>query len=100
MKIAIASTGKKTSSKVSEVGGRSPYYLIFEGKKLVKSIKNPFLLGGGAGFSVAQMLANEKVNLVICGRIGPNMMAALKAKKIKTMEISGISVEGALKKVK
>jgi len=87
MKIAIASEGKKIESEISGKGGRAPYYLIFEGKKLVEVIKNPFATGGGgAGFSVAHMLANKKVSLVIAGKIGGNMESALKEKGIKFKE--------------
>ncbi len=62
MKIAIASEGKNIESEVSQKGGRAPYYLIFEGKELIETIKNPFVSGsGGAGFSVAYMLAGKKL---------------------------------------
>ncbi len=71
MKIAIASEGKDESSQVSAVSGRAPYYLIFEDKKLIKTVENPFRFGGGAGFAVAQMLANEDVKLVVSGHFGP-----------------------------
>ena len=101
MKIAIASTGKTLDSQVSKVGGRAPIYLIFEGKKLVKVIKNPFRIGGGgAGFSVAHMLADEKVDLVISGNFGPNMLQALKTKGIKTKVVSGKTIEKALTETK
>ena len=90
MKIAIASNGKKDDSEISDVGGRAPFYLIFENKKLIKTLPNPFKRGGGAGYSVAQMLANEKVNLVICGHFGPVFEGVLKEKGIKTKEASGI----------
>ncbi len=84
MKIAIASTGKTIDSKISPVGGRAHFYLIFENKKLVKIISNPFRLGGGgAGFGVAKMLVNEKVDLVISGNFGPNMLEIFKENKIK-----------------
>ena len=90
MKIAIASEGKDIESEISLKGGRAPYYLIFENKKLVETIKNPFATGGGgAGWSVAYMLADKKVNLVIAGRIGPNMQTALKEKNIKSKETQG-----------
>jgi len=90
MKIAIASEGKEKDSEVSLRGGRAPYYLIFEKKKLIEVIKNPFAVGGGgAGWSVAHMLADKKVNLVIVGRAGPNMEFALKQKNIKFKEASG-----------
>lgn len=87
MKIAIASEGKDESSKISLRGGRAPYYLIFEDKKLIETIKNPFATGsGGAGFSVAYMLAEKKVNLVIAGKVGGNMVSALKEKGIEFRE--------------
>ncbi len=90
MKIAIASEEKNEKGEPSLRGGRAPYYLIFDNKKLTKTIKNVFAVGGGgAGWSVAHMLAKEKVELVIAGRIGPNMQFALKEKKIKFKETSG-----------
>ena len=87
MKIAIASEGNNKDSEISPRGGRAPYYLIFENKKLIEIIKNPFATGGGgAGFSVAYMLAEKKVDLVITGRIGQNMKYALTEKGIKFEE--------------
>jgi len=100
MRIAISSVGKDENSEVSLVSGRAEYYLIFEDKKLVKAIKNPFRIGGGgAGFGVAQMLADEKVNLVISRRFGPNMRQAFEEKNIKYKEMSVISVKQALEKI-
>lgn len=90
MKIAIASESKEENGEISERAGRAKYYLIFEKKKLVKTLKNPFIMGsGGAGFSVAYMLAEEKVDLVIAGKIGFNMQTALKEKKVKFKETLG-----------
>lgn len=98
MKIAVASTGKKEEDLVSPISGRAPYYLIFEGEKLVKVIPNPFKIGGGgAGFAVAQMLGNEKVEMVISGNFGPNMTAALAEKGIKTKVLENKKVKEALK---
>ena len=93
MKIAIASEGKEIDSEISQQGGRAPYYLIFENKKLIETIKNPFAEGsGGAGFSVAYMLAEKKVNLVIAGKVGGNMVSALKEKGIEFKEESNKKV--------
>lgn len=94
MKIAIASEGKEKTSEISQRGGRAPYYLIFENQKLIESIKNPFASGsGGAGFSVAYMLADKKVNLFIAGKIGSNMESALKQKGIEFKEECDKQVE-------
>lgn len=90
MKIAVASEGKSLNSDISQSGGRAPYYLLFENKKLVEIIKNPFVSGsGGAGFSVAYMLAEKNVKLVISGKVGENMVSALKEKGIKFREEIG-----------
>jgi predicted Fe-Mo cluster-binding NifX family protein len=83
MKIAVAALKKDENSEVSPVGGRAPFYLIFDGKKLVKAMPNPFRFGGGgAGTGVAQMLGNEGVEMAVCGKFGPNMEAMLKEKGI------------------
>lgn len=90
MKIAIASEGKTVDSQISTKGGRAPYYLILENKKIIETIKNPFAQGsGGAGFSVAHMLAEKNINLVIAGKLGKNMINALKEKGIEFKEDSG-----------
>ena len=90
MKIAIASEGKELNSEISSRGARAPFYLIFENKKLVEVLKNVFAVGGGgAGFSVAHMLADKKVNLVVSEKVGGNMIGALKEKGIKFKEASG-----------
>lgn len=96
MKVAIASEGEAVDSNVSDLGGRAPYYLIFEDGKLVESIKNPFTVGsGGAGWSVAFMLAEKGVGAVIAGKIGPNMARALEGKGLEFREESGIVSEVA-----
>jgi len=88
MKIAIASNKKDENSEVSEVSGRATYYLIYEDKKLIKTIKNPFAMGGGgAGFGVVKMVADENVNLIIAGKFGGNMITALKDKNIEYKEV-------------
>ena len=101
MKVAISSEGEDETSKISPVSGRAPYYLIFENSKLIKVIKNPFRIGGGgAGFSVVEMLSDEGVELVISGRFGGNMLSALEAKGIKYKEISDLSVKEIMEKIK
>ena len=90
MKIAVASEGKDTESAISLKAGRAPFYLVFEDKKLIETIKNPFATGGGgAGFSVSYMLAEKKIGLVIAGKVGGNMVSALNEKGIEFREESG-----------
>ena len=100
MKIAIASEGKDINSKISMKGGRAPYYLIFEDKRLIETIKNPFTLGGGgAGFGVAKILRDKGVDIVISGAFGGNMINALSSGGIKYKEIEETTVEEALNSV-
>ena len=100
MKIAVASEGKSIDSEVSLRGGRAPYYLIFEDKKLVEAVKNPFAVGGGgAGWSVAYMLAEKKIDMVIASRIGSNMEFALKEKGLKFKEVQGKKVSEIIEKI-
>ena len=96
MKIAIASSGEQEDSLVSPVSGRAEYYLIYENDKLVKTIKNPFVVGGGAGYAVAGMLINEKVDVVVAGNVGANMKIALEEKNVTVINISEKSVKEAL----
>ena len=97
MKIAIASEGKTQDSQISEKGGRAPYYLIFEENELLEVVKNPFAMGsGGAGFSVAYMLADKGVNQFIAGNVGSNMISALEEKGIQFREEVGKKVEEVL----
>ena len=78
MKIAVAATNKNKNSEISPLGGRAPFYLIFNEKgELLDSLSNPFAVGGGgAGFAVAKMLADRKVDAVIAGGFGSNMIGA------------------------
>lgn len=90
MRIAVASEGENIESEISSRAGRAPYYLIFENNKLVEIIKNPFAIGGGgAGYSVAYMLDNKKVDVVIAAQIGQNMKIALEERGIEFREKTG-----------
>ena len=94
MKIAIASNKDNIDSLVSNKGGRAPYYLIFEDNQLIEKIKNPFAVGGGgAGFSVVAMLVNKNVDLIVCGKFGPNMITAINEKNIKYKEINNKKIK-------
>ena len=91
MIIAIASEGKDENATISTQAGRAPFYIILKNKKIIETIKNPFTLGGGgAGFGVAKMLADKKVDLVIASKFGTNMESALKERNIKYKEKTGL----------
>ncbi|MBD3156764.1 hypothetical protein GF369_02950 [Candidatus Peregrinibacteria bacterium] len=97
MKIAIASEEKNPKGTVSDRAGRATFYLIFdEQKALLETVKNPFSIGGGgAGFSVAKMLADKQVHTVIAEKFGPKMSVALEERGVSFIPFSG-SITDAL----
>ena len=98
MKIAVAVVEKNVEAEIGQQAGRAPFYLIFdENGKVVETISNPFSIGGGgAGFAVAKMLADKKVDIVIAGRFGPNMAQALTERGLKYYEKTGIVKDAIL----
>lgn len=97
MKIAIATEEKDPQGAVSDRAGRATFYLIFDDqKKLLETIKNPFSIGGGgAGFSVAKMLADKQVAMVIAEKFGPKISDALEDRNVSSVSFSG-TIQDAL----
>ncbi len=103
MKIAISSTGKELDSTIDFRFGRCAYFIIIDIDKkkkkfdLVKAIANPNVaVGGGAGVSAAQLVANEGAEAVITGNIGPRAHDVFQQLNIKAYRAEG-TVEGAVK---
>jgi len=76
MKIAISSTGKTLESELDARFGRCAYFLIVEIEdekvKDVKAIENTAKAQrGGAGITAGEIVANEKVDVVITENLGP-----------------------------
>uniref|UniRef100_A9A733 Dinitrogenase iron-molybdenum cofactor biosynthesis domain-containing protein n=1 Tax=Methanococcus maripaludis (strain C6 / ATCC BAA-1332) TaxID=444158 RepID=A9A733_METM6 len=100
MRMAIASEGKDSNSDISSAAARAPYFLIYEDKKLVETMKNPFAIGGGgAGWSVAHIMAKNKVDLFIAGKLGENLESALNGKNIAFREENGKKVSDILEEL-
>jgi len=111
MKIAISSVGKNIESKVSDIFGRCPYFIIaeIENKKIGKTevIKNESTdQMSGAGIATAQLIAEKNVRAVITGNVGPRALNVLKQFKIEIYSGEGIVkdvlqafIEGKLKKI-
>ena len=113
MKIAVSSTGKELNSPIDIRFGRCAWFLIIEvdlEKKtynLVKSIPNPNVgVGGGAGVSAAQLVANEGVKAVITGNVGPRAYAVFQQLGIEVYRATGTVseavegfIEGKLEKI-
>ena len=110
MKIAVSSTGKSLKSKVAEVFGRCPYFIIAEisakggsasGGENNKIVRNEVMENavanqmGGAGIAAAQAVVEKKVEAVITGNIGPRALDVLRQFDIEIYNGSG-SVEDIL----
>ncbi len=84
MIVAVATDGDSPDSPVSVRAARAPYFQIYKDGKLVEVIRNPFAIGGGgAGWSVAYMLAEKGVNVFVAGNAGPNFQTALAQRGIR-----------------
>ena len=102
MKIAVATLSKRTNSQIADNAGRAPYYIVFgEEGEYLESMSNPFHIGGGgAGFGVAKMLADKGVSIVVAGKLGANMKAALISRGLEFQERKGVAQEVALEILK
>lgn len=101
MKIAVAATGDNLDSGSSPVFGRCPYFILAEVNDEIQEIKAlnnlAMTAGGGAGIQAAQLLAEEKVKVIISGSVGPNAFEVLRRFNIKVYEIQPGTVEENLK---
>jgi predicted Fe-Mo cluster-binding NifX family protein len=100
MTIAVASSDRTATAPVSNLAGRSPYYLLFDlSGKLIEVIENPYMNArGGAGQSVVTFLAQKDVTVIVAGEFGSRMVAAMKANGIDHFEFRG-TVSEAVKNV-
>ncbi len=99
MKICISATGNNLDTSLDPRFGRAMYFLIVDNKgKLIKAIKNTGVQAmQGAGITAAQIVADEKVDIVITGNIGPKASMVLNASGMKIFIGSqGMTVRDAL----
>jgi predicted Fe-Mo cluster-binding NifX family protein len=113
MKVAISSTGKELDSAIDFRFGRCAYFIIVDVDKkkkkfdMVKAIANPNVaVGGGAGVSAAQLVANEKAEAVITGNIGPRAHDVFQQLNIEAYRAEGtvkeaveLFIDGKLEKI-
>ena len=111
MKIAVSVKEKNLSGEVSDVFGRSTYFVIAEiengeiKKTEIIENKNADQMGG-AGISTAQLMAEKNVNAVITGNVGPRALDVLKQFNIeiyygdgKVEEVLQKFIDGKLEKM-
>lgn len=79
MKKIIASLTSEKEYEIATNAARAPFFIVFEDDSYVKTIKNPFTSGGGAGFAVAELLKDEGCNLFIAGKLGDNLKERLES---------------------
>ena len=94
MKIVISSNGKDLTDNVSEVFARCPYFIIaeIENEKIqkVETVENKSANQlGQAGISVAKLMAEKNVNVVIAGNIGPRSFDILRQFNIEVYKGEG-----------
>ena len=94
MKVAVSSKGKDVNSEVDDVFGRCSYFIIAEvenGKivetKTIGNLSKKKM--GGAGISAAQQVAENDVDAVISGSVGPRALEVLKQFDVKVYRGSG-----------
>lgn len=98
-KIAVAANDKVPSAAVSKQAGLAPFFLFFDGKgKMTEAIENPYKDKEGAGKSVAELLGNKGVTVVVAGEFGGQIVEVMKSKGIKAVALKG-SAEEVVKKV-
>jgi len=98
-KICVAAQEKGSGAAVSKQAGLAPFFLFFDGKgKMTEAIENPYKDKEGAGKSVAELLKNKGVTVVVAEEFGGQIVEVMKGKGIKAVPFKGSAVE-AVKKV-
>jgi predicted Fe-Mo cluster-binding NifX family protein len=97
-KFAVAANDKTSSAAVSKQAGLAPFFLLFDEKgKMMEAIENPYKDKEGAGKSVAELLGNRGVTVVVAEEFGGQIAEVMKGKGIKPAAFKG-SAEEAVKK--
>jgi predicted Fe-Mo cluster-binding NifX family protein len=91
MKVAISSSGNDQSAQVEPRFGRCQYFIVIDTESGdIKSEANAAQsAGGGAGIQAAQTVADQYVETVLTGNVGPNAHRALQAANITV--VTGVS---------
>ncbi|MEN8258418.1 MAG: NifB/NifX family molybdenum-iron cluster-binding protein [Thermodesulfobacteriota bacterium] len=100
MRIVISSTGANLKADVDPRFGRAAFLLLYDTdkKEVVEVIDNGEGQDAaqGAGISVASLLAQKGVAVIITGRVGPKAMKVVRKAGIKVVSNATGTVEGAV----
>ncbi len=103
MIIAISSEGKELNSNVDPRFGRAKYFIIYDtvtdNYNIIDNVQN-LQAAQGAGIQAAQNVANQNVELVISGNLGPKAYTTLNAAGIKIALWSKGTVKEAMELAK
>ena len=85
MKIAIPIDEKVLESNVCVSFGRTPYFLIYdvETKESIFIDNSAATSTGGAGIKAAQIIVDNKANVLLTPRLGENAAEVLQSAEIK-----------------
>lgn len=102
MRIALSSREMSTKCLLFPSFGRAPYYAIYDdqAKKWQFLPNSGAEKESGAGIKAAQLLVEEKVDIVITGRLGPKASSVLTAAGIKVFLLPELPLYEALEKFK
>lgn len=100
MKIVIPVEDKSTDTRISKVFGRAPYFLIYDKEnKKEEFIENTACnSSGGAGIKAAQIVVDNKGDVLLTPQCGENAANVIKAAKIKIYKTENSSIEENLDK--
>lgn len=101
MKVAITASGEDLNSPVDRVFGRARYFVITDPEKTnVNVLENSQNVNAaqGAGIQAARQMADQSVNVILTGNVGPNAFKALDAASIKVFQFESdiLTVHDAL----
>lgn len=102
MKIAISANGKELSAELDQRFGRCAFFAIYDDEENKWSfVPNPGALeGSGAGIRAAQFLAEQKVDVLLTGHLGPKASQVLNSMEIGTYSLAEAPLEEVLKQYK
>jgi len=94
--IAVAAADKIPGARVSNLAGRSPFFLLFDGQgNFQEAIENPYRAQrSGAGVSLARFLASKGVRAVVAENFGSKMITALNQNGLVYFPFKGLAKDG------
>lgn len=95
MKIAMPVDSNKSGTGVCMSFGRAPYFLVHDTEsKKDNFVKNTAVASaGGAGIKAAQLVVDNKADVLLVPRCGENAANVLKAAGIKIYKTEGTSIK-------